>query len=378
MKKVEIVDIEEIQELLFSFAEGDYSRRLEISENSDERDIIVSGINMLGEELESSTVSKDYFKSIYNAISDAVIVTDINGEITSFNSALESITGESSDTIIGMDVRDFYPSDYSRHVLNSVIKKGSSYAPFEHTVIIDDELRHYSCTISKILSKYDVHEGFLIIAKDITVEKKLEFEVLNAIITTEEKEKKRLAYDLHDALGQELNSVKMFFDSLLHMNKSSKTYNEVLTTCKQIIDDCISTTRNLSYNLMPKSLEEGALFSAVQELSARNNRILKFRFEIPQKEYPVNIEKKINIYRIYQEFISNSIKHGGATEVFVKSSTRKGKYYFEFSDNGNGFDITRVSRGRGLKNISSRLKVIGADYKINSVPDEGTCLKFSF
>lgn len=378
MKKVEIVDIEAIQELLFSFAEGNYSKRLEISSKLDERDIIIAGILMLGEELESSTVSKDYFRSIYNAISDSVIVTDPSGVITSFNDAVASTFVGEDKRLVGEPVTDLFQNEKAVETIESVISGKEMLGFFESDSSLNGVPMFHSCTISKIQSRFAVHEGFLIIAKDITQEKILEGEVLKAIIDTEEKEKRRLAYDLHDALGQELNSVKMFFDTLIAMDSKSSEYEDLIELCRDMINDCIGTARNLSYDLMPKSLEDGALFSAFEELERKNRNFLDIVIDAPEEEYKMSTEKKINIFRITQEFITNSTRHGKASKVKIKTYKDELGFHFMLSDNGVGFDTHRTANGRGLKNMSSRLKVIGATYRLSSEPNQGTRLNFSF
>lgn len=378
MKKVEIVDIDKVQELLFAYAEGDYTVRMDISDKRDERDVILAGINMLGEELESSTVSKDYFESIYNAISDAVIVTDRVGKVTRVNNAVRIILGKKRPYLLKKDVRDVFPSQKAKRVITEVIGGGSAVGSFESTSLVKKTLKHWLCTITEINSKIDTHKGFLLIVKDITQEKTLENEVLNAVITAEEKEKRRLAYDLHDALGQELNSVKMMFESLMVMNKGEVQYDEVLELCRSIVNDSIETTRNLSHGLMPKSLEDGALFSAFHELEEKTSKLLNLIVYSPQEEYLFSKQYKINIYRVVQEFITNSLKHGKAKEVVINTYNNAKGYHFDLSDDGIGFDKEKATNGRGLKNIESRLKVIGANYAYTSVIGEGTHLIFSF
>lgn len=379
MKKVAIVDIEEVQELLFSYAEGNYSRRLDISHDRGNRDIIIAGINMLGEELEHSTVSKDYFRSIYNAISDIVVVIDGDGKITNVNNSVTEILGLEREFFLGKSSFEVLTGkrDQGQRTIGDVIAGKITSGTFETMLNGSNEVKYFSCSISRIESKFKDHEGFLIIAKDITMEKSAEGEVLKAVINTEERERRRLAYDLHDALGQELNSVKMFFDTLIAMDRFSEQYGEVLEICRNVINDCISTARNLSYDLMPKALEDDALFSALDELARKNHEIFDLVIKRPKKEYSISREFKINIFRIVQEFITNSLKHGKADLVKITTYIRSDKIYFKLEDDGVGFDTSQMVGGRGIRNMESRLKAINAYYHLSSSLKKGTQLKFS-
>lgn len=376
MKNIEIVDIEEIQELLLSFAEGDYSRRLPISDNRNERDTIISGINMLGEELEDSTVSKEYFKSIYNAISDIVIVTDASGIITSINKATIDLLKISADKLIGLSLLNILESPIDTRAVAAFISGEIPFKSFETEIELHGKKRIFLSTLSKINSRFKSQEGILVIAKDVTKERNIEGEILNAIIDTEEKERRRLANDLHDALGQELNSVKMMFDALLFIDKRTKKFNEVLELCKNIIDGCIDSTRHLSYDLMPKTLEDGELFSAFEELERSHEGLIKINLIIPEKEYEISKVRKINIFRILQEFITNTLKHSGASDIVIETFIENKNYCFTIADNGKGFNVEKKSKGSGIKNIRTRLKAIDAKYEFLSYPNSGTKLKF--
>jgi two-component system NarL family sensor kinase len=236
--------------------------------------------------------------------------------------------------------------------------------------------RIYYSTLSKIQSRFEVQEGILVISKDVTKERNMEGEILNTIIDTEEKERRRLANDLHDALGQELNSVKMMFESLILMDKRTDRFKEVLELCKNTINGCIENTRSLSYDLMPKTLEDEKLFNAFEELEKSHRGLLNIILIIPEKEYDISKVRKINIFRIVQEFITNTLKHSGANELIIESFIEDHKYCFEIMDNGSGFDVKKKPTGSGLRNIKTRLKVIDSSFELSSSSTSGTKLKF--
>lgn len=379
MRKVAVIDIEEIQEILLAFADGDLSKRLEISKERDDSDIIRAGINMIGEELEQSTVSKDYFKSIYNAISDVVIILDNHGEIANVNQAFLNVFPSFASSFKGMDPHIVFNMDAEifGEYYSHLAKEDKSRLNFEHTIRSRGKKRkHFLMSLAPIHDKFHQVNGVLLIAKDITKERLLEEEKIKAILETEERERKRFAYDVHDALGQELNSVKMFLDVLMVMDRNTEEYEETLEMCRKLINGSIDTSRKLSYNIMPKSLEDGVLFSALGELVENSTDRFHIELSCPQNEFSLTQNQKINIFRIIQEFITNSVRHGNANVVKVKCSSDGENYSFELSDDGDGFNIQETAQGRGLNNIYSRLEVIGAEGGITSSIKKGTTLKF--
>lgn len=372
--KTEIVNIEEIQNLILAFAAGDFSKRLAFSDKKDERDSIINGINMLGEELEQTTISRDYFSNIYNAVSDLLIVTDYNGIITDVNETsinkiklpVEALINRDAKTLISDSALD----------LKKIFNKEIKYFHFDTvlTNAIGTQL-NLSCSISKIFNRNDKHQGYLIIAKDVTAEKNKEQQLLNIIVSTQEKERKRLAYDLHDSLGQELNAIKMYLNTLTYL-KHSENNNKIFEDCKAMLDESIETLRNLSFDLLPKSLEKGDVIFALKELISKLKGICKVKLTCKDETIVLDKDTQILIYRICQEFISNSMKHSDATKINIVIEKNIRKVAFILTDNGKGFNIGEVQFGNGLYNMKTRLKSIEAIYNFTSEINKGTYLNF--
>ena len=377
--KTEIINLDEIQETIIAFANGDFRKRLKISEDRDARDSIVSGVNMLGEELELTMISRDYFGSIYNAVTDILIVTDLNGIISDVNKAAEEKLGIHKDDLINKNA-NILVSDRSlrlRRTIMAAFQSGKAHYKFETTFADPKGFRFpVSCSISKIVNRHNEHDGYLIIAKDITDEKNREQHLLKVIVSTQEKERKRLAYDLHDSLGQELNAIKMYLNSLDYIDKSSSNFSRTFDECKQMLDQSINTVRDLSFDLMPKSLENGNLCYAVEQLANNLGGICQIKCDFLHENLGLDKEVQILIYRVFQEFISNSMKHAKATCINLKVNRVNSRVIFALSDNGVGFVEENIVAGNGIHNMQSRLEAINANYKLKSQLNEGTQLKF--
>lgn len=373
--RTEIINIDEIQELLLSFAEGDYSKRLNVSDERDKRDTIVAGINMLGEELERTTVSRDYFSNIYNAVSDLLFVIDENGFIIDVNKTViqkiilpkNSLINRNINTIFTDEILDFnfiFHDQVESYHFDSLISNSK------------DEYIHLTCSISKITSKINELKGFLVIAKDTTKNKEHEQHLLNVMLSTQEKERKRIAYDLHDSLGQELNAIKMYLNTLSIIEKDNFSFKSTLEQCKLMMDDSINTIRELSFDLMPKSLENGNLIIAIDETVNKLNNIQNICYTYNTKNLPLKKETEIIIYRIIQEFISNSLKYANAKLIQINIKKTQKKIIFSLNDDGIGFDIIGMKIGNGIYNMKTRLKAIKSNYSFKSIPNNGTSLIF--
>jgi PAS domain S-box-containing protein len=206
--KSEIINVGEIEEIIIAYANGELHRRLKISEARDERDTIVAGINMLGEELENTTISRDYFMNIYNSVSEILIIIDVEGKIVDLNLAAETILSKSLKDILYVDIGSLISERFLflQKEIHEVLNSGETYFPFEAALLTNSKTEiPVSCSLSKIIDRFNHNKGYLFIAKDISEQKNKEKNDLRIVIAAQEKERKRLANDLHDSLGQEMN-----------------------------------------------------------------------------------------------------------------------------------------------------------------------------
>lgn len=377
--KCEIIDIDEIEEIIIAYANGDFSKRLDISEKKDERDTISFGINMLGEELEKTTISRDYFANIYNSVSEMLFFVDQEGKIVDVNLRTEKVLGKNLNEITSINIKNLI-KNHSNYVCEIIQSSGSSK---EQSVSFDDFLIitegneiPVSCSFSKVIDRMKKHKGYLFIARDISDRIEKEKNDLKLIINTQEKERKRLANDIHDSLGQELNALKMYINSLAVMDRQSPEYSSAVNTCKVILDSSVETIRNISFDLMPKALEEGGLLSAVEELVNRLSVVSQIEYNFPDFKTVLKKDSQINTYRIIQEFINNSLKHSPKSLIKLHIAIKNRNISVSLKDDGVGFTMEDKKLGNGIFNIKNRLKTLNAIYTYTSEVNKGTELEF--
>jgi signal transduction histidine kinase len=206
---------------------------------------------------------------------------------------------------------------------------------------------------------------------------KTERRVINAIINTEENEKKRFAKDLHDGLGPLLSTVKMSLSALT--DKIDDPHGqEILKNTNHIVNEAISTIKEVSNNLSPHVLSNFGLSSAISAFTAKINqtKVLEIIFKSNMENQRLENDKEVVIYRAACELINNSILHSGASKIEIELNKHEKFITLQFSDNGRGFDTSSLgmedNKGMGISNIETRVKSIEGVFILESNPGKGT------
>jgi signal transduction histidine kinase len=198
-----------------------------------------------------------------------------------------------------------------------------------------------------------------------------------AEVTTLEKERARIANDLHDELGPILSSVKLRINNLdVYEEEDTEQINKI----NKLIDDVIQRMRDISNDLLPTTLQRKGLIPALEESISKVNRpgtlVIHFTHEnVP--ELPV--DKSVNLYRILQEVIHNTIKHANAKELKIELTQKNGIILILSEDNGLGFDyaaIVKENPGLGLRSLLSRTEIMKGEMFVESKTGKGTRYTF--
>lgn len=196
-----------------------------------------------------------------------------------------------------------------------------------------------------------------------------------AIIEAEEKERMRIARDLHDGVAQTMTAAKM---QLEHFIESSQTPISIHTSLKNAFDllvDSAKEVRSISHSMIPNALIKSGLVAAVRDFVNRmGTEKLKINLVVLglNERLPENIETVI--YRVLQELINNIIKHAQANEVTIQLIRESNEFMLMVEDNGKGFDLekTMQQQGIGLKNITSRVEYLNGQVNYDTAVGKGT------
>jgi signal transduction histidine kinase len=189
--------------------------------------------------------------------------------------------------------------------------------------------------------------------------------LLNASIKLQEEERQRLAADLHDDAGPLLATARLYLNENL-VNQDKATQLQSIFQARQIIDDTIQLVRNISHSLMPPTLKNFGLESAVNDLFQKISGSGAINASSRFHEYKDRLkgEKELIIFRVVQELINNILKHSSASFIHLTQNVHADKFYLRIHHDGRGivqadFDkLNKSNVGLGLKNISSRLRVV--------------------
>lgn len=206
---------------------------------------------------------------------------------------------------------------------------------------------------------------------------KLNREKIEAEILTLEKERQRLATDLHDDLGPLLSAIKFKIDAVESVSDEDR---ELIEKASVHVDETIRHIRDITYDLMPNTLVRKGLVSGVQELFGKLEGSLPLKMTFTPVPIPeISHQKAINLYRIIQEVLHNTLKHSRATELYVELFINDGLLILRTEDNGVGFDYEKKvgeHRGLGLRNLLSRVEIMNGNLVVNAEPGKGVKYKF--
>ncbi len=208
-------------------------------------------------------------------------------------------------------------------------------------------------------------------------ENKAQSEFASKLIESQEQERKRIAGELHDSIGQDLLIAKNLL--LINKEKAFTAEDEI----PKMLSKTIREISEISHNLRPSELDELGLTMAVESMVDRIQEAsnIKFKLNIEDIDYTATGDNGINLFRIIQEALNNIVKHSKAAEVVITSKLEKGFLILQINDNGVGFDEANYSRDNrphfGLSEIKERVKYLKGQLHIFSNEDKGTTLKIS-
>ncbi len=206
---------------------------------------------------------------------------------------------------------------------------------------------------------------------------KLQTEKTSAIVEAEEKERIRLAKELHDGVGPMLSLAKFQLETAISQTKFNSIEQESLfQNTNTMIDDAAREIRTVSHDLMPNALLMQGLVSAVRDFVNRLSLTGKVKVSLDVANLDERLPQLTEtvLYRVLQELVGNIIKHSGATHVQIQLIRNENELTMMIEDDGKGFDTTQISnfKGIGLKNIISRVDFLNGKVNFDSSPKNGT------
>lgn len=322
--------------------------------------------------------SETKFRDLFNHGSDAVFIYNTDGNIVEVNNrACETLDIPKAD-LLTRNIETVFPEGrvpreklYHTNVLNPYI--------FE-SEFITSHCKIFPVEINQRTILFNSKDAILCVARDISERKEVQRQILSAVIQTEEKERGRVAQDLHDGLGPLLSSLKLY-SKVLGTTSDMEKRKELLNITMEVIDESMMLIKEISNNLSPHVLNDFGLASAIQsfckKISLTKEIEIKFDSNVFDQRFETNVE--MVLFRTLKELVNNTIKHALATRIEIFLLRTENMLSLIYSDNGIGFDIKRVldnkSSGMGISNIVNRISSITGRLMFDSQSGKGIQMK---
>lgn len=206
--------------------------------------------------------------------------------------------------------------------------------------------------------------------KEIALRKKTQKDLVNS----ENTERKRIAMELHDGIGQKVTSAKFILGALSKRVEKDSLESELINEVKNTLNDVIQTIRNVSDDLTPPALIElgfeKAVWGIIEDLNFEKKVNVTFNYNT---ELDSNSVISKVIFRMIQEALNNAFKHSKCKNINIQIDKKGGKTNIIIKDDGIGFDLAKVTElNRGLYNMAYRCNLLNGNFHIDSHQNEGT------
>jgi PAS domain S-box-containing protein len=356
----------------------------------DEIGIVAEAFNKMTVDLKEVTVSKNYVDKIIESMADMLIVVNSEGIIEKGNRATLDLLGYEEMELIGKKVDMIFEGAKTGPIFLDEIIRTKSVRNLE-TELIGKGTQRISVSLSGSLISDSVR--IVCVAQDNTERKRAE-EMLrksarelrllsSRILEAQESERKRVARELHDGIGQALTGIKFALENGVRRLKETKTAPDfkVLDDIVPLIQATVDETRRIAMGLRPSTLDDIGIsetiywFCRQYENIYKNIRILKL-IEVEEDQIPETL--KTVIFRVLQESLNNVAKHSGADRVQLRLQQQGKTVTLIVEDNGSGFDSEKplpqnaTGRGFGLASMRERVELSGGIFTIQSTPGQAT------
>ena len=286
------------------------------------------------------------------------------------NQAALDLYSAKTEVFIGQSIYSFNQFPEEKFI---ELETSNSIRTTFNFISIDRKLKIIEIVINKL------EEGandFIALMIDKTEEALFEKQKFDLINQAEEREKKNIARELHDGLGQQMVLLNLLFQNI----DASKEQEAQMNDIGLLLQTCIREVKELAYDLLPPELDKGFLH-AIDRLKNRINTIGKIEFELNigkeiSESHFANVDK-FNLYRIIQEIVNNTLKHSKATKIIFKLYQKENSINIEIIDNGIGYDNDTAKKGMGIQNIQHRLKMSGIKGELLSAPNQGVKVRLT-
>jgi PAS domain S-box-containing protein len=324
----------------------------------------------------------EQLSKLFERLPQPVIVMDENGRALRVNPEFARIFGYTSEETAGRRLRELIvPSDLGqnsdtepelapegRQVEVEVVRQRKDGSQL-HVLVV-------SVTVSLPSRRTELWTIYRDITSRIRAEASLQA-VSSRLLEVQEAERRHLARELHDEVGQLLTGLRLLLK--LNGDASIDRIKGRFDQARSIVDDLFGTVRRLSFDLRPADLDQFGLLPALLALFERYTSQTGILVDFKHRDVDRRFESKLETaaYRVVQQALTNTAQHAGVAGVTVRLWAEATKLYLQVEDRGRGFDpemVMKVTRSSGLFGMSERTSLVGGRMTIDSTPGEGTTI----
>ena len=207
-------------------------------------------------------------------------------------------------------------------------------------------------------------------------------ELLSSVIITQEEERKRIAQDLHDDISSKLNIVSLNSHLLTTPNLTETEVVEITNNIINLTAKALDNSRKIAHGLLPPVLDKFGLHAGVEELCLEfsSSKAVKVNYENKTVFDIIDNDKHLHVFRILQELMNNSLRHGKASIISIIFEKKNEKNWCFYTDDGIGFEMKsdENKKGLGMKNIESRIAFLNGKMTLESSINKGISVVFNF
>lgn len=333
--------------------------------------------------------SEERYRELFENSRDAIYLHDMSGRYLSVNSAAEELSGHSRDEILGKNFTDFVSAEFIPEIQENFVRKlGTEGATMYEIEIIKKNGKRVPVEVSsRLLYKEDVPVAVQGTIRDISERKKTQAilrEYSRRLVEAQETERKKIARELHDDIGQILTAVRISLQNLqrtCQIADAPRIDDNIV-----VIDEALERVRELSLELRPALLDDLGLAAALRWYLKRYCERTAIQGEVDSNfDDDMRLPRKVETacFRISQEALANVARHAEASQVKIRLDRTKHEFRLSISDDGKGFDAAAVlasasAESFGLHGIEERALGVGGRVEIESRPGHGTQLTAHF
>jgi PAS domain S-box-containing protein len=340
---------------------------------------------------------RNFFAAVLETAGAMVVVTDLEGRIVRFNRACQLVTGSTFDEVKGKSSWDLLLSSQERDEVRATYRRVvADRVPVEHEnhwVDRSGTPHVISWATAPMTDAEGVLRYVVRIGTDITERRRMEQDLQRSevalrasqarlrqlaagLTSAREKERKRLAFDLHDDVIQRMAALMLELHALQEGTPASERgVAERLAALEERLKALAMDIRRTAHQLHPAVLGHLGLGPALKSLCEDVVRRSGIEARLTVREPPLQVsgDLALGLYRIAQEALENVVTHSGAREVRVSMGQRDGSLLLSISDGGRGFDLEEAKqRGLGLIAMEERVRELGGTFSVKTAPSGGT------